>query len=238
MPKTTSGVDVGTGTGMESGVNFSLLLKGAIALIVILAVGFIVTSSLSGNDIEGKDQKIPDKTDIDPVSGGVPVAGGVAGAGIVAGEEVSGEVGYIEKFYPIDSVPPVLVPRDDNYTINSIAKNIEQQNNLKYEKLKATISYIKNTKTCRNIQLLHYFNETITEPCGKCDVCRAKISPENPIETISNYILNLLKKQPLSSQELTTGSNYSESEILNSLKILLEKNKITITSQNKFKPNF
>ena len=131
-----------------------------------------------------------------------------------------------------------LVTRDDNYTINNISKNIEQQNNLKNEKLEATISYIQNTKTCRNIQLLSYFNETITDTCGNCDICKAKIQPENSLEIISNHIIDLLGEKPFSSQELATLLNYLESDILNSLKILLEKNKIAITSHNKFKRNF
>ena len=131
-----------------------------------------------------------------------------------------------------------LVARNDNYTINAISKNIEQQNNLKHEKLKATISYIQNTNTCRNVQLLTYFNEAINEPCGNCDVCNAKTLSKNTTKTISNQIIALLKENPLSSQQLTEVLNFSENEILNSLKILLEKNKITITSQNKFKCNF
>jgi len=131
-----------------------------------------------------------------------------------------------------------LVPRDDNHTINNISKNIEQQNNLKLEKLNATISYIQNTKICRNIQLLSYFNEIVNEACGTCDVCKSKTLPKNSVELISNQIIQLLEEKPLSSQKLVTLLNYSDIEILNSLKILLEKNKITITSQNKFKRNF
>ncbi|NOR28820.1 MAG: RecQ family ATP-dependent DNA helicase [Lutibacter sp.] len=130
------------------------------------------------------------------------------------------------------------VARDHNYTINSISKSIEQQNNLKLEKLNATISYIQNTKTCRNIQLLSYFNEIITKNCGTCDVCKSKIQSKNSVETVLNQILHLLTKKSLSSQEISTHLNYSETEILNSLKILLEQNKIAITSQNKFKRNF
>lgn len=131
-----------------------------------------------------------------------------------------------------------LVARDNNYTINSISKNIEQQNNLKYEKLKASISYIQNTKTCRNKQLLSYFNETITKNCGTCDVCNSNAKTKNSLEEISTTIIKLLIIQPLSSQEITSQLNFSENEILNSLKILLDKNKLTITSQNKFKYKF
>ena len=131
-----------------------------------------------------------------------------------------------------------LIARDDNYTINSISKNIEQQNNLKLEKLKAVISYIENTKTCRTLQFLSYFNEIATEPCGTCDNCLAKKTKNTATQTILEQILELLKDRALSSQELVVLLDYSETEILNSLKILLEKNKITITSQNKFKRTF
>jgi ATP-dependent DNA helicase RecQ len=131
-----------------------------------------------------------------------------------------------------------LIARDDNYTINSISKNIEQQNNLKSEKLKAVISYIENTKTCRTNQFLSYFNEIATEPCGTCDNCLAKKAKNNATQTILEQIIELLKDCTLSSQELVVLLDYSEIEILNSLKILLEKNKITITSQNKFKRTF
>ena len=130
-----------------------------------------------------------------------------------------------------------LVIREDNYTINRISKNIEQQNNLKYEKLKAVIQYINNTNTCRNTQLLAYFNEITAIPCGKCDVCLKQQTKAPNIEQICNTVLELLQKEPLSSKELCALLNFQEESILNSLKILLEKNKITITSHNKYKLN-
>ena len=130
-----------------------------------------------------------------------------------------------------------LVIREDNYTINSISKNIEKQYYIKYDKLKAVINFIRNTKICRNIQLLSYFNEIITEPCGKCDVCRTKNAPTETNSTLLSEIINLLTIQDLSSLELSGMLNCNKEQLLNSLKILLEKNKIAITSQNKFKLN-
>ncbi len=130
-----------------------------------------------------------------------------------------------------------LVVREDDFTINRIAKNIEQQINLKYHKLKTTISYIRNTRVCRNKQLLSYFNEESTVPCGICDVCNSNKTTKNSIKDISQHIVTLLKDQILTSQEIVDQLNFSEDEILISLKLLLEKNKITITSQNKFKGN-
>jgi ATP-dependent DNA helicase RecQ len=130
-----------------------------------------------------------------------------------------------------------LVIREDNYTINSISKNIEKQYTLKYEKLKATINYIRDTKTCRNAQLLSYFDEINIETCGKCDVCQSKNAPTDTTQALLIEITNLLQEQHLSSQELSAALNCNHKQLLNSLKILLEKNKIAITSQNKFKLN-
>ncbi len=130
-----------------------------------------------------------------------------------------------------------LVPREDNFTINRIAKNIEQQNNLKYHKLTTTIAYIQNNTECRNTQLLTYFNELNNLSCGICDVCNSKKTSKNSLKALAQEILLLLNNQNLSSQEICNQLNIPENEILISLKLLLEKNKISITSQNKFKGN-
>jgi ATP-dependent DNA helicase RecQ len=31
--------------------------------------------------------------------------------------------------------------------------------------------FVENTKKCRMIQILDYFDEKGSKPCGKCDVC-------------------------------------------------------------------
>ncbi len=130
-----------------------------------------------------------------------------------------------------------LVAREDDFTINSIAQNIEKQNNLKYHKLKASVAYIQNSEACRNMQLLSYFNEANAIPCGICDVCNSKKSTPNSLGDVSQHIIELLNDQILTSREIADQLNFSEDEILISMKLLLEKNKITITSQNKFKRN-
>ena len=100
-----------------------------------------------------------------------------------------------------DSKLSFLVIREDDYTINSISKNIEQQNNLKYDKLQASISFIKNKKVCRNSMLLAYFNENLTESCGKCDVCKSKKTDEKITQPLIDQIIEILKDKELSSQQ-------------------------------------
>lgn len=146
----------------------------------------------------------------------------------------------ILKYYYADTTSKLtfLTIREDDYTINRVSKNITQQNDLKYQKLKASIDFIKNENTCRNIQLLSYFNEIISTPCEKCDVCLKKNRTKKSVKSISEKILQLLSQHEMSSSELSNQLNFSDEELLNSLKILLEQNKITITSQNKFKITF
>jgi ATP-dependent DNA helicase RecQ len=55
------------------------------------------------------------------------------------------------------------------------------------------------------------------------------------MKDIAQHIVKLLNHQSLTSQEICTQLNFSEGDILITLKLLLEKNKIAITSQNKFK---
>ncbi|MDV7188436.1 RecQ family ATP-dependent DNA helicase [Lutibacter sp. TH_r2] len=144
--------------------------------------------------------------------------------------------GYVHyKFENSTSKLTFLIEREDNYTINKIKPRIEQQNTLKLNKLKAVLNYFTNNKTCRNIQLLQYFNEKVSENCNNCDICIAK-NKKIQISTIEQPILNLLRiNSELTSFQICDLLELEKEPVLNSLKILIEKNKIAITSQNKFK---
>jgi len=129
-----------------------------------------------------------------------------------------------------------LVPREDDITINKIASNINKQNNIKSEKIKAVIDYVSNKSVCRSRYLLSYFGEENTKNCGICDVCikDTKKSKSYDHEELSQKILRLLtSNNSLSSKEIISHFNLDSSVILATLKLLLDTNKITITSQNK-----
>ncbi|OIQ34914.1 MAG: hypothetical protein BM563_12075 [Bacteroidetes bacterium MedPE-SWsnd-G1] len=130
-----------------------------------------------------------------------------------------------------------LVPREDNRTINPFSRGIEKRNNLKLHKMKALIDFLQNDTICRNIQLLHYFNETNLEKCGHCDVCQeSNKKPNVSAENIPNLILTILtQKEEVSSKELVLQINAKEQDVIFSLQLLVEKNRIGLTSQNKFR---
>ena len=126
-----------------------------------------------------------------------------------------------------------LVPREDDKTINKFSKEIKQFLFLKREKAVNFINFVTNTKHCRSIQLLSYFDEKMEIKCGICDVCIGDKKVNQRQFTIE--ILALLKeKKQLSSKEICRLLNIFEKDSFIHLQVLLSEDKITINNQNKF----
>jgi ATP-dependent DNA helicase RecQ len=135
-----------------------------------------------------------------------------------------------------DSEITFLKPREDDITINPIAKTIEQQHTLKHQQIESVLHYIKNDSVCRSQQLRSYFGEKTNDVCGKCSVCLDK-NPEVKATTktnISNQILKALQDGALSSRQLLQTIGCSEKELLRSLLELIEIKKIKITPTNTY----
>ena len=130
-----------------------------------------------------------------------------------------------------------IEPREDDKTINRIAKNIEAQNKLKQFQVEEVLKYINNDSICKSIQLLSYFGETDLKPCGICSVCISNKKIKNKIDhsEIKEIILNVLTEQNLSSRELTELVSSSDATIKQLLTELLEDNLIEITRSNTYK---
>lgn len=130
-----------------------------------------------------------------------------------------------------------IEPREDDKTINRIAKVIKQQNELKHKQIESVIQYIENDSICKSVQLLTYFGESNLSDCGICSVCiRQKSKSSTPdIKTIKNAIILALEQGDYSSRKLSELLPYSEDDISKTIKLLLEHNIITITDTNTYK---
>ncbi|MFY0629699.1 MAG: RecQ family ATP-dependent DNA helicase [Flavobacteriaceae bacterium] len=126
-----------------------------------------------------------------------------------------------------------LMPREDDQTINRIGKSIQNYLQQQVKKAEKLIQFIRNNEVCRNIQILHYFDEPSTEPCGICDVCLSKKRNDTP--TIIEGLLTLLKKhQKISQQEIITILKANPEDVLIHLRQLLSEDIIGITNDTKF----
>ena len=131
----------------------------------------------------------------------------------------------IIKYFPASKAANLkfLVPRDDDRTINSIAKALTRLQHNKDFKASAMADFVDNKNTCRSVQLLNYFKEKKSEKCGICDVCLAH-KQKSPEKNLKQQIFTLLNSNhQLSSRVMVLKlSQYQEIEILNTLSILLE----------------
>ena len=132
-----------------------------------------------------------------------------------------------------------LKPREDDYTINRIARDIKQQQQVKKDKYTSMIAYISNSEICRNQQLSNYFGEKNTKDCGICDVCENKKNTNNFNEKeICNAILkSFTNKKMQSSNEIVHRLGLNDKPVLKAIRILLDSEAIIVTSQNKYKLN-
>ena len=135
-----------------------------------------------------------------------------------------------------DSTITFLRPREDEKTINCIAKNILAQHKIKQQQVEAVLAYINNKNQCRSIQLLNYFGENSNENCGICTYCESK-KHTNKIDKdiIKEKIVEALKNQQLNSRALAEILNFEKNVIINGLRRLIEEEKIESTINNKFK---
>lgn len=136
-----------------------------------------------------------------------------------------------------DSVITFIKPREDEKTINPIIPTINQQQELKKNQIQAVIDYTKNEDVCKSIQLVSYFDQEITEVCGKCSVCLKSEKTYNSSRDVQTGILNALKISDLSSRALLEKLKYSKKELLSNIATLIERGEIQITEQNTYKIN-
>lgn len=141
------------------------------------------------------------------------------------------------QFSNTDSEITLLVPREDDKTINRISKHVEQQFKLKERQINAVIDYVTNTSKCKNKQLLAYFGEDIMKDCGICSVClsKKKSNSSTSIKSITHDIIIQLEEKPLSSRAIINTLNYDDATVLKTLQLMIENDILELTATNTYK---
>jgi ATP-dependent DNA helicase RecQ len=140
------------------------------------------------------------------------------------------------QFSNTDSEITFLQPREDDKTINRIAKNVLQHQQLKTQQIEAVIDYVDNTTECKSKLLLDYFGEKTSKDCGICTFCLSKKSAKkSDAKNITHQIIEQLEHQPMNSRQLLEQLDVSEKELIETLKLLVENHILEVTSTNKYK---
>lgn len=130
-----------------------------------------------------------------------------------------------------------LVPREDDVTINPLVPYIKLQEKTKKEKIAQVLAFVENDKKCKSQQLLEYFGEKNTKPCGICSVCQPATTKlgRDGMNKIYFAIINLLEEREHTSREITEKIAFEEVHILKVLELLVEKGALVVTPTKKYK---
>ncbi|MEM8509404.1 MAG: RecQ family ATP-dependent DNA helicase [Bacteroidota bacterium] len=127
-----------------------------------------------------------------------------------------------------------LAPREDDATINAIAKPVQQLNQTKQFKLERLLDYAENSIQCRTLFLLQYFGENVKKECGQCDICIAQEQRDSDCSSLEIQILRVLSDGEKTSRILATALNVEEKELLQTIRKMLADGKLILRQQNKY----
>ena len=142
--------------------------------------------------------------------------------------------GFIE--YSIPSAHFYIVPqtpREDQYTIKPVLENAKILYNQKKLKVEAMISFAFNNDSCRRNQILNYFGMNPSENCHQCSslscVQEFEVEPD-----FKNKLIDLLKVQPHTIQELKQKLYFEPLALKNVLETLLSQQQIKQVEMQKY----
>ena len=136
-----------------------------------------------------------------------------------------------------DAAITFLTPREDDKTINVIAREVVSHNDKKKHQVQQLLSYVDNNNICRSIQLVSYFGETTAEPCGICSVCsvsKKKFSKKELLKS-SKLILLELESGPKTSREILENIDQDQALVLKTIALLLGNNTISLDQRNRYR---
>ncbi|EKF54327.1 RecQ familyATP-dependent DNA helicase [Galbibacter marinus] len=129
-----------------------------------------------------------------------------------------------------------LIPREDDKTINVIARAIEHYNEVKVSQLQHVIDYCTNDQRCKSVQLLEYFDQKDPKDCGICSVCSKKkqyLAPDI-LSIVKQEVLKTLEKKPQTKQELGTNITFKSIFVNEAVAQLLEEKAIVLDNEQHY----
>ncbi|MFV8343066.1 RecQ family ATP-dependent DNA helicase [Flavobacterium sp. XS2P39] len=124
--------------------------------------------------------------------------------------------------------------REDERTINRVAKYLENQNQLKKEQLQSVLYYITEKKVCKSKLILSYFGEKTDVDCGICSYCITKKNKKRDVTSLSKEIITLLQTEDLNSKDIQNRTKDNPEDVIFVLQHLLENNIILVKPNNKY----
>jgi ATP-dependent DNA helicase RecQ len=124
--------------------------------------------------------------------------------------------------------------REDERTINKVAKYLARQNELKKEQLQSVLNYAKEKNVCKSKMILDYFGEKAKVDCGICSYCITLTNQKKDYTSLSKKIMALLQNGDLNSREIQEKTKNNADDVIFVLQQLLEEDLLLIQKNNKY----
>lgn len=123
---------------------------------------------------------------------------------------------------------------EEDRTLYRTFTYLDQQNKQKINQYKSLLFYIENRDTCKNRILLKYFDEIKEEDCNTCSTCLSKRKILDHNKSIIEDIYRIISNTPQSILQMEISHDINKEDIIYSIQILLEQNKIKINNKNQY----
>ncbi|MBK8601075.1 MAG: RecQ family ATP-dependent DNA helicase [Flavobacterium sp.] len=124
--------------------------------------------------------------------------------------------------------------REDEKTINRIAKYLEHQNQLKSAQLASVLNYVGDQTHCKRQLILSYFGEEKSSRCGICSFCLSQKQTKKEVRSLTQQILEQLKTGDLTSREIEKNTQIEKDDVIFVLQTLLENDVVRLQSNNTY----
>ncbi len=124
--------------------------------------------------------------------------------------------------------------REDEKTINRIAKYLEHQNQLKSAQLASVLNYVSDQTHCKRQLILSYFGEQKSIRCDICSFCLSQKQSKKEVNSTTKQILEQLKTGDLTSREIEKNTQIEKDDIIFVLQTLLENDVVRLQSNNTY----
>ncbi|MBO4753152.1 MAG: RecQ family ATP-dependent DNA helicase [Bacteroidales bacterium] len=142
---------------------------------------------------------------------------------------------HVLHYIPARQKPAIIyqTPRLEDEEVK-IPRTIYEERRARQEaRVDAIISYVENSKECRLVQLLNYFDESLDHRCGNCDVClseKLKGNIHEETEMIRQLIIDkLTAKGPMLVQQLVMQIEMDPQRVGEVLHLMVENEELNLS---------
>lgn len=125
------------------------------------------------------------------------------------------------------------IPREDQFTLNVFLQRVEDQNQLKQDKIQKMLDYAFDLRQCKRNVILSYFGEHRKKICNNCSAESCQRITKTP-KNIDDQIIELLNEAPASARDISEEMEVGNEYIVLALQQMLENKVIGLNESNLF----